>query len=117
MREPWVVGGLSLGLLAAGLVSPGVGRAVERTGGRPDLALSSVLLGLGLVGLALAPHLAAYLAAWVVIGCGMGAGLYDAAFATLGRHRRWQRPPWAIPSRRRRGGKALACPSPCSRPG
>jgi predicted MFS family arabinose efflux permease len=82
---PWVVGGLSLGLLVAGLVSPRVGRAVERTGGRPVLALSSVLLAAGLAGLGLAPGLPAYLAAWVVIGLGMGAGLYDAAFATLGR--------------------------------
>jgi MFS family permease len=82
---PWVVGGLSLGLLVAGLVSPRVGRAIERTGGRPVLALSSVLLAAGLAGLGLAPNLPAYLAAWVVVGLGMGAGLYDAAFATLGR--------------------------------
>ena len=82
---PWVVGGLSLGLLVAGLVSPRVGRAVERTGGRPVLALSSALLAAGLAGLGLAPSLPAYLAAWVVVGLGMGAGLYDAAFATLGR--------------------------------
>jgi MFS family permease len=82
---PWVVGGLSLGLLAAGLVSPRVGRAIERTGGRPVLALSSLLLAVGLAGLALAQSLSVYLAAWVVIGLGMGAGLYDAAFATLGR--------------------------------
>lgn len=33
----------------------------------------------------MAPSLAAYIAAWLVIGLGMGAGLYDAAFATLGR--------------------------------
>ena len=82
---PWVVGGLSLGLLVAGLVSPRVGRAIERRGGRPVLALASVLLAAGLAGLGLAPDLPAYLAAWVVIGLGMGAGLYDAAFATLGR--------------------------------
>jgi hypothetical protein len=82
---PWVVGGLSLGLLVAGLVSPRVGRAIERTGGRPVLATSSVLLAVGLAGLALARSLPAYLAAWAVIGLGMGAGLYDAAFATLGR--------------------------------
>jgi len=82
---PWVVGGLSLGLLVAGLVSPRVGRAVERTGGRPVLALSSALLAAGLAGMGLAPDLPAYLAAWAVVGLGMGAGLYDAAFATLGR--------------------------------
>jgi len=82
---PWVVGGLSLGLLAAGLVSPRVGRMIERHGGRPVLAASAVLLAAGLVGLALAPGIAAYVAAWLILGLGMGAGLYDAAFATLGR--------------------------------
>jgi MFS family permease len=82
---PWVVGGLSLGLLAAGLVSPRVGRMIERHGGRPVLAASAVLLAAGLVGLALAHGMTAYLAAWLVLGLGMGAGLYDAAFATLGR--------------------------------
>lgn len=82
---PWVVGGLSLGLVVAGLVSPRVGRAIEARGGRPVMAWSSALLGAGLVGLALAPSLPLHLAAWVVIGLGMGAGLYDAAIATLGR--------------------------------
>jgi MFS family permease len=81
----WVVGGLSLGLLVAGLVSPRVGDTIERHGGRPVLAASAALLALGLTGLALAPSLPAYIAAWLVLGLGMGAGLYDAAFATLGR--------------------------------
>ena len=40
----WVVGGLSLGLLTAGLVSPRVGDSIERHGGRPVLAASAVLL-------------------------------------------------------------------------
>lgn len=82
---PWVVGGLSLGLLVAGFSSPLVGRAIQAAGGRPVLALSSLLLGIGLAGLAVSESLPVYLGAWVVIGLGMGAGLYDAAFATLGR--------------------------------
>lgn len=82
----WVVGGLSLGLLTAGLISPRVGSSIERHGGRNVLAFSAGCIGLGQIGLALAPNLAAYIAAWLVIGLGMGAGLYDAAFATLGRH-------------------------------
>ena len=82
---PWVVGGLSLGLLAAALVSPHVGRTIERHGGRPVLAASASLLAAGLLGLALAHGMATYLAAWLILGLGMGAGLYDAAFATLGR--------------------------------
>jgi MFS family permease len=81
----WVVGGLCLGLLIAGLVSPVVGRAIQDYGGRPILAISSILLAVGLIGLGLSQNIATYLGSWIVIGLGMGAGLYDAAFATLGR--------------------------------
>lgn len=81
----WVVGGLSLGLLTAGLVSPLVGRAIARGGGRPVLALSAGLLAAGLLTLSLAHSLLVFLIGWVIIGLGMGAGLYDPAFATLGR--------------------------------
>src|SRR5687768_8116837 len=81
----WVVGGLSLGLLAAGLVAPRVGRTIDAKGGRPVLTASSILLGSGLATLALAHSLPVYLMAWLLMGVGMGAGLYDAAFATLGR--------------------------------
>src|ERR1700693_3788682 len=80
----WVVGGLSLGLLTAGLISPLVGRAIALRGGRPVLAASAGLLAAGLVALALSHSLPAFLMAWVVVGLGMGAGLYDPAFATLG---------------------------------
>lgn len=83
---PWVVGGLSIGLLVAGAVSPRVGRAIDQHGGRPVLAISAVLFAAGLLGLGLAPNLPVYLFAWIVIGAGMGAGLYDAAFSTLGRY-------------------------------
>lgn len=81
----WIVGGLSLGLLVAGIVSPWIGRTINRHGGRLVLAGSSVLLAAGLVGLSLAQTLPLYILAWAVIGTGMGAGLYDAGFATLGR--------------------------------
>jgi MFS family permease len=80
-----VIGGLSLGLLAGGLVSPAVGRAIDRTGGRPVLAASSVLIAAGQALLAISHSLPVYFAAWLLLGLGMGAGLYDAAFATLGR--------------------------------
>src|SRR5918999_1731734 len=105
----WIVSGLSLGLLAAGLVSPRVGDSIERHGGRPVLATSAGLLAFGLVGLALAPSLLIYLAAWLVLGIGMGAGLYDAAFATLGRLY-GQRAPTAIATLTLFGGLAsTAC--------
>lgn len=80
-----VVAGLSLALLAGGMASPLVGRMIERRGGRPVLACSSLLFALGFGCLSLATNLSAYFAAWLIIGFAMGSGLYDAAFATLGR--------------------------------
>jgi predicted MFS family arabinose efflux permease len=81
----WVVSGLSLGLLVAGLAAPLVGRLIHRHGGRPVLATSAVLLAVGLLGIAFAPNLVVFLVAWMVVGLGMSTGLYDAAFSTLGR--------------------------------
>jgi MFS family permease len=81
----WVVGGVSLGLLIAGFASPGMGRAVEHYGGRPVLACGSVILSLGLLCLGVSADPITYFAAWAVLGLGMAVGLYDAAFATLGR--------------------------------
>lgn len=80
----WVIGGLSIGLLVAGFISPKVGRAIHQHGGRPVLALSSGVFALGLVTLATATALPVYLAAWSLLGIAMAMGLYDAAFATLG---------------------------------
>lgn len=81
----WVIGGVSLGLLVAGLVSPWVGRTIGRHGGRLVLASSTVLLAIGLGILGIAHTIAVYFVAWLIIGAGMGSGLYDPAFATLGR--------------------------------
>ncbi|MEE7455952.1 MFS transporter [Methylorubrum populi] len=81
----WVFGGLTLGLLAAGLVSPTVGRIIGERGGRAVLAASALLLAAGLVVLGLAPSLWVFLGGWLLLGLGMGCGLYDPAFATLGR--------------------------------
>jgi hypothetical protein len=81
----WVVGGTSIGLLTAGLISPQVGRVIDLHGGRPVLLASSLFYAAGLLGIGLAPALPVYLAAWVLLGIGMGTGLYDAVFAALGR--------------------------------
>jgi predicted MFS family arabinose efflux permease len=81
----WVVGGTSIGLLVAGLIAPRVGAVIDRRGGRPVLALSSLLYAAGLAGAGFAPNLPLYLLAWIVIGGGMGTGLYDAVFAALGK--------------------------------
>jgi MFS family permease len=81
----FVVAGTSIGLLVAGLISPQVGRIIDRRGGRPVLIASSIFYAAGLAGVGLAPALPVYLLAWIVIGAGMGTGLYDAVFAALGR--------------------------------
>lgn len=81
----WVVSGTSLGLLVAGLISPRVGAIIDQRGGRPVLACSSILFAAGLLGIAFAPNLPSYFLAWVVLGCGMGTGTYDAVFAALGK--------------------------------
>jgi MFS family permease len=80
----WVIGGLSLGLVVAGLVSPRVGRAIKARGGRSVLASGAAIIALGLLLVGLAQNLFWYFAAWLIVGAGMGAGLYDAAFSTVG---------------------------------
>ena len=81
----WVVTGTSIGLLVAGLIAPKVGAIIDRRGGRPVLAVSSLLYAAGLLCIGLAPNLPVYLFGWVVLGGGMGTGFYDAVFAALGK--------------------------------
>lgn len=80
----WVAGGLSAGQLMAAVASPKVGRAIGELGGRTVLTISALLLAIGLATIGAAPNLVVYVIGWTIIGAGMGAGLYDAAFATLG---------------------------------
>ena len=82
---PWVVGAISLALACAGIASPFVGRLITRHGGRPVLAGGCALLATGLLICAAASNLPGFYLGWCIIGLGMSAGLYDPAFATLGR--------------------------------
>lgn len=81
----WVVAGLSIGLLCSGLASTFTGSLIQRKGGRPILIAGATLLASGLIVMGLAPNLPVYFAAWVLMGVGMSASLYDAGFGTLGR--------------------------------
>ena len=81
----WVVGGGSIGLLCSGVAAPFVGRMIDGFGGRHTMAAGSLLMGAGLAAVGSSTGLATYLLGWAVLGFGMGAGLYDAAFSTLGR--------------------------------
>jgi hypothetical protein len=71
----WVVGGLSLGLVVAGVISPIVGRSIHRHGGRPVLIASSIFFATGLLLIALGQNIEVYLAGWIIIGLGMGGAL------------------------------------------
>jgi predicted MFS family arabinose efflux permease len=75
----------SAALLVSGLLGPRVGRNIDRFGGREVLAVSNLLFAAGLCLLGLAHGQAMIWLAWLFLGVGMGLGLYDAAFATLGR--------------------------------
>lgn len=78
----WFFGIFSAALLLSGLLGPLAGRIIDNYGGRDVLAATNVLFAGGLVWLSLASGIASLALAWVVIGIGMGFGLYEAAFAT-----------------------------------
>jgi MFS family permease len=73
----------SAALLLSAAVGPGVGRLIDRHGGRVMLAASNLVLGAGLLMLAMTHGLAGLVGAWTALGLGMGMGLYDSAFAAL----------------------------------
>ncbi|HEY3146999.1 MAG TPA: MFS transporter, partial [Dongiaceae bacterium] len=54
-------------------------------GGRSVLSMSNLVLAAGLVLLGFTTSIPMLVIAWLLLGVGMGAGLYDAAFAALGR--------------------------------
>jgi MFS family permease len=81
----FAMGGFSLALLTAGLVSPRVGSMIDRHGGHRVMPLGSLLGALGLALIVCADHPAAYVAVWLLLGVAIAATLYDPAFATLGR--------------------------------
>lgn len=81
----WVFGAFSASLLLAAVLGPRVGRTIDRFGGRGVLSASNIVFATGLCLLGFAPSPSIMLVAWLVLGLGMGLGLYDSAFATLGR--------------------------------
>lgn len=72
-------------LLVAALLGPRVGRTIDHLGGREVLAVSNLLFAAGLLVMALAASVPVLWLGWLLMGAGMGLGLYDAAFAALGR--------------------------------
>lgn len=80
---PMVFAAFSAALIVSAVLGPYAGRAIDRFGGRPVLAGTNLIFALGLAGLAVADGPVSLFAAWIVLGVGMGSGLYEAAFAAL----------------------------------
>ncbi len=80
---PTVFAAFSVALLVSAVLGPWVGRTIDRHGGRPMLVASNVVIAIGLLGLAAARGPWSLFAAWAILGVGMAAGLYEAAFTTL----------------------------------
>jgi MFS family permease len=72
-------------LFLSGFLGPRVGRQIDAVGANGVLAASNVAIALGLVVLALAHGVVVLCLAWLMLGIGMALGLYDSAFAALGR--------------------------------
>ena len=83
VSTPTVFAAFSVALIVSALLGPRAGAAIDRWGGRPVLMTTSLVFAVGLAGLGLARGPVGFFAAWVVMGVGMGGGLYEAAFAAL----------------------------------
>jgi predicted MFS family arabinose efflux permease len=81
----WFFAAFSASLVISGLPGPRVGRQIDRVGGRQVLCISNLLLAGGLALLGASTSLWMMATAWLLLGIGMGLGLYDAAFGSLGR--------------------------------
>lgn len=80
-----IISGFTIGIIASGLLAPSLGRQISLGNGRKILAASSILFALGLSTVGIARQIEVYVLGWIFIGAGMGCGLYDACFSTLGR--------------------------------
>lgn len=85
LAPTYVFGTLSGALVIAGLLGPRIGHSIDTFGGRGLLAISNLVFAVGLLVLSAAHGAAVLIVAWMLLGIGMGMGLYEAAFATLAR--------------------------------
>ena len=81
----WIFAAFSASLVIAAVIGPRVGRQIDLVGGRQVLSISNLTLAAGLALLGCAPSIPMLVMAWLLLGAGMGLGLYDAAFGALGR--------------------------------
>lgn len=83
VSTPTIFAAFSVALVVSALLGPHAGRSIDRWGGRPVLASTNLVFALGLVTLANAHGPIGLFGAWIILGIGMGSGLYEAAFSAL----------------------------------
>lgn len=75
----------SAAMVVSAVIGPWAGLMIDRHGGRGILIASNLIFASGLVCMALAQGPILMWLGWLIIGLGMGIGLYEAAFSTLAR--------------------------------
>jgi len=85
ISDHWFFAAFSAALVVSGMLGPRIGRQIDLVGGRRVLSISNLVLAAGLVLLGVSTSLWGLSVAWLMLGVGMGLGLYDAAFGALGR--------------------------------
>jgi MFS family permease len=81
----WIFAAFSASLVLSAVLGPRIGRQIDLVGGRSVLCISNLTLAAGLALLGFTYSIPVLVAAWLLLGVGMGMGLYDAAFGALGR--------------------------------
>ncbi len=81
----WIFAAFSASLVISAVLGPRIGRQIDLVGGRSVLSISNLTLAAGLALLGFSYSIPMLIVAWLLLGVGMGAGLYDAAFGALGR--------------------------------
>jgi predicted MFS family arabinose efflux permease len=81
----WIFAAFSASLVISALLGPRVGRQIDLVGGRQVLSISNLTLAAALALLGFTYSIPVLIIAWLLLGIGMGFGLYDAAFGALGR--------------------------------
>lgn len=85
LSQTWFFAAFSGSLVLSGLLGPRVGRRIDQVGGRQVLTASNLAFAAGLALLGASQTAWMMVLAWLLLGLGMGLGLYDAAFGALGR--------------------------------